>query len=185
MNGRMLWTLVPALSLGLGLAVTESAAQLSIELRGGAAIGNHAPAAAGLEILPGPSVSAAADIDVGSGLGLYALYTYGSFLCEEGFCAGQTVTITSSGFGGGLRLRPHRLVWARLGALYHGTDVETESGIERVDPSVGYEAGTGLAIPLLDRVHLVAGASYRTHAEAAQRTSVVAAEAGIRIRLAR
>ena len=185
MNAHATRILPLLMALAAASTAGDLAAQLSVEFRGGAAIGNHAPAAAGLETLPGPSVSASADFQFAYGLGVYALATYGSFQCEEGFCTGQTLTITSTGFGGGIRLQPHRLVWARAGALHHGADVETPGGILSVDPTLGYDLGAGLTVPLGDRVHLVTAVSYRSHPDASDRTSVLSGEAGIRIRLTR
>jgi len=176
--------IVGTAALLLGSAGSLSA-QLSVELRGGAAIGNHAPAAAGLETIPGPSASASLDIHVRSGVHAYAGYTYASFGCEDGFCTGQTVTLTSSGFGGGVRFQPGRLVWVRLGLLYHGTEVESEAGVSEVDPSLGYDLGAGLAIPLYSGVELVGGVAYRSHTESESRTSVVVGEVGLRVRLLR
>jgi hypothetical protein len=155
-------------------------AQFGVELRGGAAIGNHATALAGLETLPGPSLSAQIDYGVHPRAAIYAAYTYGSFDCQNGFCEGQTVKMTSSGFGGGVRVTPYGPVWARLGLLYHGTTVDAESGVFPVDPTLGYDLGAGIQIPAYRGIQFVTGLGYRSHPGSDSRTTVLTGEVGLR-----
>ncbi len=171
--------------LALLSAAAPAGAQVSLELRGGAAIGNHAPALAGLEVLPGPSYSAQIDLSLPGPASIYAAYTYGSFDCEEGFCEGQTVRITSSGFGAGVRIGFIGPLWARAGFLYHGTTVDAESGVFPVDPAPGYDLGAGIEIPAIAGFQLIAGAGYRSHPGDDSRTTVLTGEVGLRYTISR
>jgi hypothetical protein len=165
------------------LAAEVAAAQVSIEVRGGAAVGNYLPAAAGIDRLPGPSVSAYADYAVRSWLALYGSYTYGIFRCQNGFCHGDRVTVASSGFGAGARFAGFGPAWARAGFLYHGSSVRTATGTYAVDAAPGYEVGWGVSYPINTRFDLVTGVDYRSHFDPTDRTSVLTAEAGVRYRL--
>lgn len=177
---------IAAFSLLLALSAPASA-QFSVELRGGGAVGNHQPAAAGLETGIAPAFSAAAEVRVHSLVSLYAGYSRASFGCEEGFCTDRDVTFTSSGIGSGLRLDPSGLPWLRTGLVYHGLEVQSADGTEDWDPGIGYEIGSGLSFSPGRRIHLLPGVSYRRHLATADgveaTTSLLIAEIGVRISL--
>lgn len=163
-----------------GLATAAPAgAQLALEIRGGASVGNHAPAAAGLEKIPGPALSALVEYTTGQWGGVYAGFARASFGCEDGFCAGDEVAVTTQGFGAGVRLTLPLRSWLRLGGLFHNTRVDTAEGEDRTDPAPGYELGGGFAIPLTARFHLAPGVFYRTQF-GDQRTTLLGADLGLR-----
>jgi hypothetical protein len=177
---------LPGFALVLALA-TPAAAQLSVEIRGGGAIGNHAPAAAGLETVAGLALSAAVEMSPVRFASLYAGYTRASFGCEEGFCTGRDVTFTSSGFGAGARLHLPRLPWVRAGVLYHALDTRADGGEHTADPGLGYELGAGATVPLSPRIRLLPGLVYRRHGTTTDgvgdtdTTSLLSAEVGLQI----
>jgi hypothetical protein len=168
--------------LTCGSAAPAAAQAVSLELRGGAAVGNHTPAAAGLETEPGPSLSAIVQVDVAPRVGVYGTYTRASFGCREGFCVGDDVTITSDGFGGGLVAHPTAYLWTRIGALLHGATVSAGAGDFTTDRQLGYELGAGGTIPIGARLDIVPGIGFRSHF-GDERTAVVTGEVGLRVRL--
>lgn len=174
--------LLVAAAIGVSLAGAAEA-QVAVEVRGGAAMGNHGPAAAGIDRLPGPSVSAYADYTVLPWLAMYGSYTYGTFRCQHGFCYGDRVTVSSSGFGAGARFSAFGPFWARAGFLYHGSRIRTRTGTYPVGSAPGYELGSGVTYPVSPRFDVVTSVGYRSHFDATDRTSVLTAEAGLRFRL--
>ncbi len=164
-------------------SVGAAEAQLAVEVRGGAAMGNYGPAAAGVDRLPGPSVSAYADYTVLPWLAAYANYTYGTFRCQNGFCYGDRVTVASSGFGAGARVSAFGPFWTRAGFLYHGSRVRTRTGSYPVEFAPGYEITSGVSYPVGPRFDVVTSVGYRSHFNTTDRTSVLTAEAGLRFRL--
>ncbi len=164
------------------LSTGAAEAQLAVEVRGGAAMGNYGPAAAGIDRLPGPSMSAFADYSLLPWLAMYGSYTYGVFRCQNGFCYGDRVTVASSGFGAGARFTAFGPLWARAGFLYHGSRVQTRTGTYAVRSAPGYEIGSGVTYPVSPRFDVVTSLGYRSHFGATDRTSVVTAEAGLRLR---
>jgi hypothetical protein len=175
---------ISGILLGAALLAAASPAhgQVAVELRGGGAIGNHVPAAAGLGTQPGPSISGALEYGVRPDLSVYGTYTRASFGCEDGFCAGRDVTMTSSGVGAGVRFHPGKLPWVRAGLLLAGTNVDTSTGSSSVDPSLGFELGGGISVPAADRVEIVSGLAMRSGA-GDERTTVLNFEVGVRVRL--
>jgi hypothetical protein len=170
------------------LAARPAAAQLTIEARGGFSVGNDEAAASRLEPRPRPAVSLGAEYEATRLLSVYAGLSRAAFGCEEGFCTRRDVSFASSGADAGLRLHLPRLPWLRAGVLYHTLTATTRAG---PDPGAsssgqgfGYEVGAGGTIPLMRRVRLLPGVSYRTHsAEAGDHVSIVSAELGVAFRL--
>jgi hypothetical protein len=174
--------IIPAtLALTLWVA-SAAAAQVSVEGRVGGAVGNHAPAAAGLETHPGLSLAGSIEytpVPYGS---LYASFSRASFGCEEGFCDGAGATITAQGFGAGVRAHPWAapLPWFRAGALLYGSTVSTSSGDESTGMSPGLELGVGTVIPFAGRFGVLPGIYLRSQA-GAERTTLLGAEIGFRM----
>lgn len=165
----------------LTLTAAPLRAQLAVELRGGAPVGNHAPAAAGLQLVPGAAFGAALEYRLARAISVYAAATQASFGCEEGLCTGQTVTFTTRGAGAGVRLHPAGLPWLRAGAIYYGTTAATADGRDDAgDPALGYEAGAGVTLPLGQRVRLLPGAFLHTQ-PGERRTTLVGAEVGVQL----
>lgn len=160
-----------------------AAAQFALEVRAGVAIGNHAPARAGFEGSAGLSVSGLAEYAVRDDLSVYGTYTYGEFSCEHGFCADRQTIISNVGGGIGVRVTPYDPFWVRAGVLFTTGTVETALGIFSGDVLPGYELGVGIDLPLPGPVALVSGVGYRSQLDAENRTSVLNAEAGLRVRV--
>lgn len=174
------------LVLALLLAIAGPAwGQLSLELRGGGAIGNHEEAAAGLETVPGPVLGIGLEYGLLPMISAYAGYTRASFGCEEGFCAGADVTFTSSGGSAGIRLDPPLLPWVRAGLIYHTLSTDATGFDDTSDPVTGYEAAVGFTMPLAPRVQALPAVVYRRHpiGDGSDDTTLVSAELGVRIRL--
>ena len=170
--------------VGLGLGAGPTAAQLSVEVRGGGAIGNHLPAASGLEPIPGPAFSVGLEYRVHPLASAYAAFSRAAFGCEQGFCTGREVTFTTSGPGAGIRVHAPRFPWVRLGAVRYGTGVDADGTSESVDPSVGYEAGVGVSVPLTGRLRLLPGLYLRSQA-GDMRTTLLGADIGLAAALGR
>lgn len=170
---RVLWLL-----LGLGLAAGDAAAQLAVEVRGGAVIGNHLPAAAGMDAIPGPAFGAGLEWRAHPLASVYAAFSRAQFGCEDGFCSGRNVRFSTSGVGAGVRLHPGRLPWLRLGATLYGTEADADGAADRTDAALGFEAGTGLSVPLGRRFRLLPGVYLRSQ-PGDSRTTLVGVDLGL------
>jgi hypothetical protein len=166
------------------LLATPAAGQVTLEARGGGTVGNYHPAAAGLETVPGPTVTGALELAVARFASLYLGLTGSRFGCEEGFCAGQDVSVTSRGLAGGVRVHPPRLPWVRVGLLSQALRIDGNGERESVGPAIGYELGGGLTIPVAGRVRVLPGIAYRAAGDA-DRASTLSAELGLQLRLGR
>jgi hypothetical protein len=168
-----------------------AAAQIAIEVRGGASIGNDRAAASRLERLPGLALSIGAEYPVTRRVSAYAGLSRTGFGCEEGFCTGRQVSFESSGAELGVGLRLPHLPWLRAGMIYHELTTKVEAGADPGSYSsghgAGYEVGTGFTIPITRRLRVLPGVGYRTHAAAtggaSDRVSIVAAEIGVSYRM--
>ncbi|HUE95258.1 MAG TPA: hypothetical protein VMN39_01275 [Longimicrobiaceae bacterium] len=158
-------------------------AQVGIEVRGGGAIGNHAPAAAGLETIPGPSVTASLFLAPAHWIALYGSYSRSSFGCEEGFCTDRDVLITTGSVIGGARLYLSPGIWLQGGIVNLTTVVSANDAEDRASPELGLEGGFGFRVRLAGPVALVPAFLYRAGIEPAGRTTVVAGELGLQVRL--
>jgi hypothetical protein len=174
-----------ALIAALWGAAAGSAGAQALEVRGGASVGNHAPAAAGLELHPGPIFAVTLEYPVTSRLAVYAGYGRATFGCRDGFCSDQEVVVTSSGYSSGVRLAPGSPFWARAGITRDATAVAVSGERHRTDPAVGYEFAGGLSLPVLRRLELVTGLSYRSRPDPETRTTVLGLEIGGRVLLGR
>lgn len=166
--------------LGLLVSAASAEAQFALELRGGQAIGNHAPARAGLEGPSGLSVTGLAEYEFRDGLAVYGTYTYGEFRCGNGFCAGMETIISSIGGGGGLRITPYGPLWTRVGMLFTETFVETARGTFGNNIRPGFELGAGVDLPIAWRFQLTGGVGYRSQFAGSERTALLNVEAGLR-----
>jgi hypothetical protein len=175
--------------LAIGASALPAGAQLALEVRGGGVVGNHAPAAAGLETVVGPAWAVALEQRVLPLASLYFGYSRSSFGCEQGFCTGREVTFTSQGLAAGARLHPRGLPWLRAGALYHGVDTRAEGASESRDAGPGFELATGFVIPLPGSASLLPGLAYRRHSsrgdDSSRPTSLLGAELALRVPLRR
>lgn len=171
--------ILPGFLLALALAAPAHA-QIAIEARAGGAVGNHAPALAGLETDPGLSLSAALEYRPLSFASLYATFSRASFGCGEGLCAGREVSMATQGFGGGVRLHPARLPWVRVGALLYGTDTHADGETGSVSPSLGYEVGGGFTLPFSDHFRMLPGLYLRSQS-GEERSTLLGADVGFQV----
>lgn len=165
------------------LAPVVAGAQVSGELRAGGAIGNHAPAAAGLETIPGLSLSGTALFMPRPWLAAYASVARSTFGCEEGFCSGRDVSVRTMSLGAGVRVYPLAWAWLQAGAINLSATVSASGSEEPSTGALGYEAGAGLRFPMGPRMALVPAVLYRTGFEDAAKTTVLAGELGVQFRL--
>lgn len=176
----LLMSRLAAATLLLLIASAPANGQVAIEVRAGASVGNHVPAYAGFDLLPGLSLSGTAEVRPVSFASLYGTYSRSEFGCEEGFCTGGDVQMLTEGFGGGVRLHPRYLPWVRAGVVQYGTTVQTEAGESVAQPSMGYEAGTGFTIPFGRHVRLLPGVFLRTQ-PGETRTTMAVADVGLNL----
>ncbi len=150
--------------LAAGIATAPAAAQrVEVEIRAGAAVGNYSETGAGLELVPGPSFGAAVELWPRETLATYLGINRSSFGCEEGFCEGGDVSITSQGVVLGGRWAPG-LPWVRAGVALQWLHLESASADEQFDPGLGFEAAAGLQWVVSDRLSIRPGVTYRRHA---------------------
>jgi hypothetical protein len=172
--------------MGTALAPAPTAAQsLAVELRVGGAVGNYSETDAGLEWVPGASFGGTVAVGVAPAVSAYAGFTRSSFGCEEGFCTGRDVTLTSQGVVVGARWQPG-IPWARAGFAWQTLDVESDGGDESVDGGPGFELGAGAAIPVAG-IQVTPGLLYRRHGTSSEVEEGFAAalllEVGLRVPL--
>lgn len=178
-----------ALLLLAALPARPAAAQLSVELRGGAGAGSYEATSAGFQTLPRAAFGVSAAYAPVSALAVYAGYNQAAFGCEEGFCRGADATFTTSGVSAGLRVQLPAGVWARAGVARHRLGVSSSPGGEPYSGSseaaLGVEAGAGWALPLGRRVALTPGVGYLRYEAALGGSSdgvaVVTADVGLRV----
>jgi hypothetical protein len=180
--------LLPLLAAVALLAARPAAAQFTLEARAGFSVGNDEAAASRLEPRPRPAVSLGAEYAATRLLSVYAGVSRAAFGCEEGFCTRRDVSFASTGAEAGVRLHPPRLPWLRAGVLYHTLTATTRAGPAPGESAAGrgfgYEVGAGVTVPVLRRVRLLPGLSYRTHSAASgDHVSLVTAELGIALRM--
>ncbi len=156
------WLLMVALVTGLATAPV-AAQRVEVEIRAGAAVGNYSETGAGLEWVPGPSFGAAVELWPGETRAAYIALHSSSFGCEEGFCAGGNVSITSQGLVLGGRWSPG-LPWVRAGVGLQWLRLDAEQADERFDAGLGFEAAAGLTWRVSERVNLRPGLTYRRQA---------------------
>src|SRR5680860_806441 len=170
--------------IAIALAINPAAAQFSVELRGGATIGNHLPAAAGLETIPGPSLAAAAEYMASSFVSAYAAFSRSSFGCEGGFCTADKATVTTTGYGAGIRVHAARFPWVRAGGIMYDASVEMDGETGTVDSAFGYELATGFTVPVTRALRILPGLFFRTQ-PGDERTTLVGAEIGLQVSFGR
>lgn len=120
-----------------------------------------------------------ADLGTGFGFGVNVRFRFLPHLAAYGgwewhhnrsddLIAGRTTDVEDTGYTVGLRfehpLSERTAYWVRAGALYNHIELENASGelVSDTGHGLGWEAGTGLTIPLGARVALTPGLRYRT-----------------------
>lgn len=172
------------------LCAGPAAAQLSVELRGGAGAGAHEGTRAGFQAEPGSAISLRAGFAPVPAAELYVGYSRTAFGCAEGFCEGIEPTFTSRGGEAGVRLALPLRIWVRGGIALQtlavtGTRDETPFS-ESADRAVGVAAGAGLGLPVSTRISLTPGIGYlrfRARTQGAEdAVAVLTGDLGVRIR---
>lgn len=172
-----------AAALAVALIHGAAAAQTSLELRGGLAVGSHTATAAALDMAPAFSYGVLVTHGLGPRLGLFGGYLRTAFGCEEGYCLNRDLTVVGQhgaagaqvGFGPG---------WVRAGLLF-GTTRVGEAG-EDPETGVGVLGAVGLRVGQ-GRVQFVPAVSYRwMSANTPSRSDhavALSAELGLAVRL--
>lgn len=157
----VLWGVAKASAPAPLVAQAAEPASVAVELGGGLSVGKLASAASGLQVEPGPAVSATILVALDPRLLAYAGYARATFGCSEGLCSGADVELGSDGVTVGVEGR-WRLLRVFGGVAYHRARSEWawEDGSPdgrasaRADRGWGAEAGAGLVIPVTDRISL-------------------------------
>jgi hypothetical protein len=141
------------------------AQRFGLEVRGGGAVGSYTATAAGLDVIPALSFGAALETRVSGPFSAYVGLSRSSFGCEEGFCAGRDVSLTSQGLVAGARWGPG-LPWIRAGLALQNLRLTADGEEETSDLGVGWDLAGGIDVTLADRFHLRPGLTYLRHAAA-------------------
>jgi hypothetical protein len=163
-------------------------AQLTLEVRGGAAIGAYEATEAGRQDVPGPSFGATVGYAFTPRLEAFAGYSRDAFGCEEGFCAGVDPTFTRSGAEAGLRVQLPARLWVRAGLAAHKLSVSSGApgGDRDSGPAAGVRLGAGFGIPLGPRLSVTPGIEYSRFTtdldEGSHGVGVVVGSVGLRVR---
>ncbi len=142
---------------GLPVAGRAAAAQTSVEVRSGLAVGNHTSTAAGLEWAPDLSYEIRIARRLRPHIAISAAYVRTAFGCREGFCRGSEPTVTGNHAALGAELS-RRWLWGRVGVLYGTMRVGTEGESPRA--GAGLEAAAGLRLRV-GRLRIGPGLSWR------------------------
>jgi hypothetical protein len=170
------------------LLARPTAAQLSVEVRGGAGAGAYEATRAGFQNVPQAAFAANVAYAPSRALAVYAGYSRAAFGCEEGFCQELDPTFTTSGVSGGLRFQLAGF-WGRLGVARHQLAISSpRSGApydDRSDAALGAELGLGYGWRLGPRLSLTPGIGYlryRAPVDGAEDgVAVLTADVGLRL----
>jgi hypothetical protein len=91
--------------------------------------------------------------------------------------------VITSALGGGLRIHARPWAWLQAGVVNLSAAVDADGTREPATSAFGYEGGIGLRFPVSARAAVVPAVLYRTGFEEAGRTTVLAAELGMQVRL--
>jgi opacity protein-like surface antigen len=133
--------------------------RVSVEVRGGAAVGGVTMTGSGLESTPRGAWWVGAAYAPTDAIAVRAGFGSTSFGCEEGFCRGSTTSFASTGLDVGVRLGWSRF-WAQGALVRHSLTASWSDGEEDATSSVGWEAGAGVTIPAGSRLRVTPGLRY-------------------------
>lgn len=163
-------------------------AQITLEVRGGAAVGSYEATGAGRQSVPGPSFGATLGYAFTPRLEAFAGYSRDAFGCEEGFCAGVDPTFTRSGAEAGVRVQLPARLWVRGGVAAHklGVSSDAPEGDDGSGAAAGVRLGAGFGIPLGPRLSVTPGIEYSRFTTdldgGGDGVGVIAGGVGLRIR---
>lgn len=182
------------LPMGMALAVAAPAAAQggwAVEVRGGAAIGNHAAAASELALDPGPSFGGTVAYGATRTVEVYAGYSRAAFRCTTGFCPERGMDFSSHGAQAGVRLTlPWAAApWVRAGVVRQRLDYA--SGMDDPDPSsgraaggAGFELGGGVRVRLGRTLAATPGVRYVRYGGGGEgAVALLVGDVGLRLRL--
>ncbi|MDX1673796.1 MAG: hypothetical protein R3314_03245 [Longimicrobiales bacterium] len=181
----------PLATVGLTLLLAAgwaapSSAQWTAELRVGSAIGNYTATEAGLDIVPSLSVAAAVELAFTDLVSGYAGINRSAFGCNQAFCAGRDVSISSRGLTAGVRLA-QGTVWGRAGLAVQALRVESDALAETTDPGIGWEVAAGVDIPVGRGFRVRPGLTFLRHsastADADGHAALLVLDVGVAMRL--
>jgi opacity protein-like surface antigen len=184
---RFLWMMgIVALA-----AASPAGAQLAVEVRGGAGVGNHAASVSKFGLEPGPSVGAALSWAPRPRVEVYAGYSRTGFGCTGGFCPERGIRFTSHGVDAGVRVRLPSAAspWVRAGVVRHALDYgAAPDGVEpsggRAAGGTGFEVGGGLEVRVGRTLAVTPGIRYvRYGAAGDDGVAMLVADVGLRIRM--
>jgi len=137
-------------------------AQLTLELRGGAAMGAYEATSAGFQSVPGPSIGATLGYAFNPRIEAFAGYARDQFGCGEGFCAGVEPTFTRSGAEAGLRVALPARLWLRGAVAFQSLSASSSApgGGDSSGGSPGVRLGAGIGFPVSPRLILTPGLEY-------------------------
>lgn len=177
--------LVLVLALAAMAAKPAAAQRYTVELRGGAAIGNYTDTGAGLDVVPGPSFAATAELRFTELVSAYVGINRSAFGCEEGLCIGRDVTLVSQGATAGVRLT-RGLFWGRVGAAVQVLRQESDARTVTSDPGIGWDLAAGVEVPVGRGFLVRPGLTWLRHQtpddDIAAHASVLALEVGVAMR---
>jgi len=158
MKARVGGALRPALcALLVAAPAAPVAAQVDMEIRGGAAVGSHTGTAAGLDLAPRLSAEVILAHEVKTGLRVYVGFLRTAFGCEEGFCLDRDLTVVGRHGAVGVEIA-RGSPWLRAGLLYGSTKVGTEGRAD--DAGLGMQAAFGFTLGS-GRARFLPGLSYK------------------------
>lgn len=184
--------LVAAVAAAVALAGPAAGQRgLSLEVRGGAGVGNYAEAATDFQFAPRPAFGVSAAYAPTRVLEVYAGYSRTAFGCDMGFCSGRDMTFTSSGVDAGVRLsapvigRP----WLRAGIVSHTLDYDSsppegEARSGQAGSGTGFDLGAGVEVRLGRMLAVTPGVRYlRYGAAGGDGVAMLVGDVGLRIRM--
>jgi hypothetical protein len=163
---------------------------LSLEVRGGMAVGNYDPAHAEPSLsMDQPAISVSAQLPLTNRVAGYAGYSYARFGCSGGFCRDASIHFASRGWDVGLQGGRNEGVWARAGAVLHRLDVPlSATGTPRVssDAALGGHAAIGYGFAWRGNLSVSPGLRYTRYGArfsgdpARDRVDYLVADVGLR-----
>ena len=161
-------------SVGVAGHCQLSAQQVVAEFRFGGAVGSQTTTAAGLELVPGPSVVGLLEIGLVRPVYAYGGLIWTTFGCEQGFRSGRDVRFSGQSLALGFGLRP-RPFWTRVALLY---GVIAPDDDDTQDLGLGFAVSSGVDV-YLGRFRFSPGLAYRRHFSDTDRAVSLSGELGL------
>jgi hypothetical protein len=154
--------IIPTLLLLLCATAAQGQDRFSIDFRGGAAFPTTDLGQTALKT--GGGFGATASVRVLPHMRIYGGWDW-TYFATDGAFEGSEFDVVPNGYAFGLQfqhpLRNEVYGWVRAGALYNHVELEDTSNVVDSGHEFGWELGTGLRVPLIDRMALTPGVRYR------------------------